>query len=57
MKVKNSTPHATENDKLILLNGICRIIDGIGSSRINVKNFPVHYGLGETTTGISVKSL
>jgi hypothetical protein len=29
----------------------------LGSSRISVKNFPVHYGLSGTTTDISVKSL
>ena len=29
----------------------------IGSSRISVKNVSVHYGLGGTTTDMSVKSL
>ena len=31
--------------------------NNFGSSRISVKKFPVHYGLGRTTTDISVKSL
>jgi hypothetical protein len=51
------SPHKNEEFPLWTDHTEIGIIKNIGSSRISVKIFPVHYALGGMTTDISVKSL